>query len=44
MRIEQKIYENSIEKDSPFRIFDMIRATIKVSNSSQILEIINKIE
>ena len=44
MRTAQKIEENEIEKNNPFRVFDMIRATIIVTNPDQIIEIVNKIE
>ena len=44
VRIAQRITENPIEINNPFRIFDMIRATITVNQPNQILELINSIE
>jgi len=33
-RIAQKIQENEIQKNNPFRIYDMVRAEIVVENST----------
>jgi len=44
MRIAQKIGENNIEKNSPFRVPDMIRATVLVAKPDQIAQVIDTIE
>jgi len=37
-RIAKKINENQIEADNPFRVDDMIRATIIVNSPNQIVD------
>ena len=44
MRTAQKIEENEIEKNSPYRLFDMVRATVVVNNPNQIISLVGIIE
>jgi len=41
MKIAQKIGETQIERNSPFRIFDVVSVTLVTNNCNKILEIMN---
>jgi len=44
MSIAQKIGENKIEKNNPFRVTDIIHATIKIQKPEQIMGIISVLD